>query len=97
MGIKTLPEFIAFGVLFGFFVGTYITMSGPLMAMLTDDFSELGPRMGVAFAFMALGGLVGGPINGALLGDGLMWWRASVVSGASFLILWFLKLQGSDN
>ncbi|THV06304.1 MFS general substrate transporter [Dendrothele bispora CBS 962.96] len=90
MGIKTLPEFVVFGIIFGFFAGSYITMNGPLMALLTDDFSELGARMGVAFAF------IGGPINGALLGDELIWWRASVVSGVSFLIFWFLKLKGSD-
>ncbi|THU99514.1 hypothetical protein K435DRAFT_855605 [Dendrothele bispora CBS 962.96] len=95
MGIKNLPEFIVFGVLFGFFAGTYITMNGPLIAMLTDDFSELGARMEVAFAFMDKSVLMGddseieydfpsgGPINGALLGDELTWWtrKASVISG----------------
>ncbi|THU91031.1 hypothetical protein K435DRAFT_820977 [Dendrothele bispora CBS 962.96] len=59
MGIKTLPEFIVFGVLFGFFAGTYITMNGPLIAMLADDFSKLGAKMGVAFAFMGQSVLMG--------------------------------------
>ncbi|KAK7466077.1 hypothetical protein VKT23_004802 [Stygiomarasmius scandens] len=42
IGIKTLPEFIVFDLLYGFFAGTYISMNGPLIATLTDDISELG-------------------------------------------------------
>ncbi|KAK7466083.1 hypothetical protein VKT23_004808 [Stygiomarasmius scandens] len=99
IGIETLPEFVVFDLLYGFFAGTYISLNGPLMAILADDISELGARMGVAYAFTALGGLIGGPISGALLTDKFLWWRAAVVSGivatigSSFFALMLITLR----
>ncbi|KAJ7923441.1 major facilitator superfamily domain-containing protein [Mycena leptocephala] len=38
-------------------------------------------RMGVTFALMGVGGLVGPPINGALLTGTFIWWRPALFSG----------------
>lgn len=79
--IKTLPGFVAIGVLYGFFSGSALALWGPILALLTPDYSELGVRMGVASAIMALGGLIGSPISGVLLTSNYIWWRGAVFTG----------------
>ncbi|KAF8212659.1 MFS general substrate transporter [Mycena galopus ATCC 62051] len=81
IAIKTIASVVVIGVLYGLAVGVYITLIPPLLAILTDDMGELGLRMGVAFAVMGVGGLVGPPINGALLSSDYVWWRPALFSG----------------
>lgn len=83
--IKTLAGFIAVGVLYGFSSGSALALWGPILALLTPDHSELGVRMGIASAVMALGGLIGSPISGALLTSNYVWWRGAVFTGAMAL------------
>ncbi|KAG2046933.1 hypothetical protein BDR06DRAFT_1014326 [Suillus hirtellus] len=56
------------------------------MTVWTPDLSELGARMGLCFTFTAFGGLLGGPMSGALLGSQHKWWIASLFSGLISLI-----------
>jgi len=42
--------------------------------------------MGICFAFTAFGGLLGGPISGALLGSQYKWWIASLFTGLVSLV-----------
>ncbi|KAJ7263671.1 major facilitator superfamily domain-containing protein [Mycena haematopus] len=81
IAIKTLASVVVVGVLYGLSVGVYITLIPPLLAILTEDMRELGLRMGVAFAVMGVGGLIGPPINGALLAGDFVWWRPALFSG----------------
>ncbi|THV06303.1 MFS general substrate transporter [Dendrothele bispora CBS 962.96] len=81
IGIKTDAAFVIFGIIYGFFAGMFVALLGPILSLLTEDIKELGARMGVAYLFTAIGGLLGGPINGALLTGNLVWWRPAVFSG----------------
>jgi len=67
--------------LYGFFSGAFVSLMGPLMASMAKDVSELGIRMGIAFALSGVAGLIGSPINGALLGVRYQWWRSVTFSG----------------
>ncbi|KAI0666568.1 MFS general substrate transporter [Trametes maxima] len=81
IGLSSVGSVVAIGIIYGFFAGTYIAMLAPLLAHLTDNMSELGARMGIALAFSGIGTLIGTPIDGAILTDDYIWWRAAVFSG----------------
>ncbi|KAF7362888.1 MFS general substrate transporter [Mycena venus] len=81
IALRTIASVVVIGVLYGLCVGVYITLIPPLLAILTEDMGELGLRMGLAFAVMGLGGLIGPPINGALLTGHYVWWRPALFSG----------------
>ncbi|KAJ7097047.1 MFS general substrate transporter [Mycena belliarum] len=86
IALKSVASVVVFGVLYGFSAGVYVTMTAPLLAALTDDMQELGLRMGVAFAIVGMGGLIGPPINGALLTREFIWWRPALFSGMMALV-----------
>ncbi|KAK7052549.1 MFS general substrate transporter [Favolaschia claudopus] len=81
IAMHDLPSVVSIGVLYGFFAGGVATLMGPLFTVLTDDMTELGTRMGAAFAFSGVGILLGPPIDGVLLTDHFVWWRPAVFSG----------------
>ncbi|KAJ7779787.1 major facilitator superfamily domain-containing protein [Mycena metata] len=81
IALKTIASVVVIGVLYGFFAGVFITLMAPLLAVLTTDMGELGLRMGVGFGVAGIGGLVGPPINGALLTSTYIWWRPALFSG----------------
>ncbi|OBZ66095.1 Riboflavin transporter MCH5 [Grifola frondosa] len=81
IGLGSLASVVVIGVIYGFFSGTYVALLPPLMAVLTDDLSELGARMGIAFTFSAVSSLVSTPIDGALLTSRFIWWRPALFSG----------------
>ncbi|KAI0320324.1 putative MFS monocarboxylate transporter [Amylostereum chailletii] len=56
-----------FAVLYGFFVGTFVSLAAPAVASLTDDLRVVGTRLGMSFACAGVGILVGNPIAGALI------------------------------
>ncbi|KXN82266.1 hypothetical protein AN958_02787 [Leucoagaricus sp. SymC.cos] len=66
------------GVIYGLSFGTLISVLPALVGLLTDDPSELGLRLGIAYAF------AGPPIMGALL-NGYHWWKTSVFSAMVLL------------
>ncbi|KAG8221106.1 MFS general substrate transporter [Butyriboletus roseoflavus] len=81
IGVHTVTGVVVFGVLYGYFAGIFLALWTPVMTLLTPDLSELGVRMGIACAAMAIGGLVGPPISGALLTPAYIWWRGAVFNG----------------
>ncbi|KAJ7277950.1 major facilitator superfamily domain-containing protein [Mycena rebaudengoi] len=86
IGIGNIASVVVIGVLYGFCAGAFVTLVAPLMAILTEDLGELGLRMGISFAFLGIGGLVGPPINGALLTGNFSWWRPALFSGIMALV-----------
>ncbi|KAJ7852382.1 MFS general substrate transporter [Mycena olivaceomarginata] len=86
IALKTIASVVVLGVCYGLCVGVYITLIPPLLAILTEDIGELGLRMGVAFAVMGVGGLIGPPINGALLTGHFVWWRPALFSGLAAFV-----------
>ncbi|KAJ7024650.1 major facilitator superfamily domain-containing protein [Mycena alexandri] len=81
IALKTIASVVIIGILYGFCAGVFITLMAPLLAVLTADMGELGLRMGVGFGVAGIGGLVGPPINGALLTPNYIWWRPALFSG----------------
>ncbi|KAF7368731.1 MFS general substrate transporter [Mycena venus] len=59
IAMHDMASVVSIGVLYGFFAGGVATLMGPLFTVLTDDMSELGTRMGAAFAFSGVGILLG--------------------------------------
>lgn len=57
---------IAYGVVFGFTSGGYVSIGAPCIAQISD-IREIGTRTGTAYLLQALGGLLGSPIAGALV------------------------------
>ncbi|KAJ7167985.1 MFS general substrate transporter [Mycena filopes] len=86
IGLSSVASVGVLAVLYGYSAGVFITLMPPLVAILTDDLAELGLRMGVSFAIEGIGGLIGPPINGALLTSSFLWWRPALFSGVMGLV-----------
>ncbi|KAF8205980.1 major facilitator superfamily domain-containing protein [Mycena galopus ATCC 62051] len=86
IAIHNVASVVTIGIIYGFFAGGIVTLIGPLLAVLTDDMSELGARMGISFAFSGLGILIGPPIDGLLLTSDFIWWRPAVFSGVMAVV-----------
>ncbi|TFK38657.1 MFS general substrate transporter [Crucibulum laeve] len=93
IALKTVASVVLLAVIYGFFSGIFITLMAPLIAILTEDVTELGVRMGISFAFCGVGALIGPPINGALLTGQFIWWKPALFSGM-FALLGFLCFVG---
>ncbi|EJU01044.1 MFS general substrate transporter [Dacryopinax primogenitus] len=87
LGIKNVGGLVIVCILYGFWSGAYVSLVGPMYASMADSLSEIGLRMGLAFAFLGFSALIGTPIDGALLGDGpdYTWWKAILFSGVTML------------
>ncbi|KFA70780.1 hypothetical protein S40288_09367 [Stachybotrys chartarum IBT 40288] len=95
--VDNLAGEVIMAILFGFFSGVFIALPAVVYIMLTVDKSRLGTRIGMGFATLGLGTLIGGPGAGAILqqtGDGHNWvgtWVFGGVtlfaSGICFLVL----------
>ncbi|KAK7050715.1 MFS general substrate transporter [Favolaschia claudopus] len=83
IALKTVASVVTIGVLYGYSV---VTMMAPLLTVLTDDMGELGLRMGLGFSVVGIAGLIGPPINGALLTSRYIWWRPALFSGIMALV-----------
>ncbi|KAI0079018.1 MFS general substrate transporter [Panus rudis PR-1116 ss-1] len=94
IGVKTVGSTVAFSIIFGFFGGGLVTLLAPVYASLARDFSEIGARMGFAYTFLGLGGLVGTPVSGALLGSKEIWWKPAVWAGTCVAVGSTLMLLG---
>ncbi|KAJ7642393.1 major facilitator superfamily domain-containing protein [Mycena polygramma] len=81
IALKTVASVVVIAIIYGYSAGIFVTLMAPLLTVLTDDLGELGLRMGVGFGFVGIGGLVGPPINGALLSSDFVWWRPTLFSG----------------
>ncbi|KAJ7813776.1 major facilitator superfamily domain-containing protein [Mycena olivaceomarginata] len=86
IALKSIASVVIIGVLYGYTAGIFVSLMAPLLTTLTDNIGELGLRMGVGFAIVGLGGLVGPPINGALLTGHFIWWRPALFSGLMALV-----------
>ncbi|KAG1840764.1 major facilitator superfamily domain-containing protein [Suillus tomentosus] len=86
IALSDMASVVVLGLAYGYFSGVFIALIVPLVVVLTPDLSELGARMGICFAFTAFGGLLGGPISGALLGSQYKWWIASLFTGLVSLV-----------
>ncbi|OJA21116.1 hypothetical protein AZE42_11382 [Rhizopogon vesiculosus] len=95
IALRTLASVVAIGILYGYSAGIFQALWAPVLAVLSPDPSDLGTRMGISYAFMALGGLIGPPISGALLTADYIWWRGAIFNGimAAIGCLCFIAMQ----
>ncbi|KAJ6473363.1 MFS general substrate transporter [Mycena vitilis] len=81
IALKSIASVVIIAIIYGYSAGISVTLMAPLFTVLTEDLGELGLRMGIGFGFVGIGGLIGPPINGALLGADFVWWRPALFSG----------------
>lgn len=78
---------IAFGILYGFFSGGFISLITPAAASFSRDLNEIGTRIGITSFVIAFALLTGNPIAGALVQvhGSYVWYRPLVF--ASVVVL----------
>ncbi|KAJ3476613.1 hypothetical protein NLI96_g11042 [Meripilus lineatus] len=92
-GVKNAGGTVVIAVIYGFFSGAWLAVSAPTAASMAKDPSEVGVRMGLAFAIAAFGALIGAPIDGKLLGEAPFDWSSTflfsgvIVLGGSAVLL----------
>ncbi|KAJ3969292.1 MFS general substrate transporter [Lentinula raphanica] len=86
IGLSSVTSVVFIAMFYGLFAGSYVGLINPLLASLSRSSSEIGLRMGIAFFFSGIGGLIGTPIGGALLTEKFIWWQAALFSGTMALI-----------
>jgi MFS family permease len=67
IAIDDVAGLAIFGVLYGFFSGTFVSLPPSTVASLSPDLKQVGTRMGMSFSFAGLGLLIGNPIAGAII------------------------------
>lgn len=67
ISVSSAATTVVFCLFYGAASGTYVSIQGPTVTMLTKTPEELGGRMGLAFLFNSIGILIGTPIAGALI------------------------------
>lgn len=84
-GVTGVNSMVAFAIVFGFFSGGLLALTGPYIAMVSKDASEVGARFGIAYVVVAVGAFIGQPINGALLGNGdsFPWYKPIIFSAVT--------------
>ncbi|TKY87445.1 hypothetical protein EX895_004123 [Sporisorium graminicola] len=80
LSVNSVAKLVLFCVFYGAFSGSYVSLQGPTVAMLTTDKSRLGSRMGTFCIFAAIGILVGNPVAGAIIDvDNGIFWPAQIL------------------
>ncbi|KAI9875953.1 MAG: hypothetical protein M1830_007685 [Pleopsidium flavum] len=85
LAIKNTPGVIAFSALYGFVSGPFVSLPIPVIASVSPDKSMLGTRLGMSFAFIGFGVLIGEPVAGAILGSSQNWVGVIIWCGVMLL------------
>lgn len=85
LAVKHEAAIIVIAVLGGFFSGVFIALPPVCFVALTKDKSKIGTRIGMGFAMIGLGVLIGGPGGGGVLGsaDPLNWTGLWIFGGVT--------------
>ncbi|KAK5156807.1 hypothetical protein LTR04_005574 [Oleoguttula sp. CCFEE 6159] len=88
--IKTVGPLIVFCILYGFFSGSFVSLPPTIFVHLSPNRGHIGTRMGMGFAIISIGLLIGTPICGQVLahaGFTYVWvfGGAMTVVGGSFI------------
>ena len=84
IAIRDSTSLVVYGIFYGFFSGTFVSLPGPIVVGLSLDLPELiGTRLGMSMGCAGIGLLVGNPIAGAILDKhgwvGLQTWAGSLI------------------
>ncbi|KAJ5947533.1 MFS general substrate transporter [Penicillium verhagenii] len=85
IGISNTPGLIVFVVLYGVFIGTYMTLPFSAVIKLSPHLGVTGVRMGMLCVICSFGVLVGAPVGGAVLHKG--GWVGLQSFGGAMLII----------
>ncbi|KXN90577.1 Riboflavin transporter MCH5 [Leucoagaricus sp. SymC.cos] len=80
LGVHSPATLVVVSCLYGIFSGAWLAVSVSGLVSLASSPSEVGVRVGIANAFMSLGLLASGPLQGALLSSQFHWIRPNVFS-----------------
>lgn len=64
--VKNAAGVLVFMIIFGFSSGAFISLCPPVIAQISK-ISEIGTRVGTAYAVMSFGALIGSPVGGAIV------------------------------
>ncbi|KAL4892315.1 major facilitator superfamily domain-containing protein [Aspergillus ambiguus] len=83
INLSSLAGIIIIALFYGFFSGAFVSLPPTCFVKLSPDRGLIGTRMGMGYAVMAIGNLIGTPSAGSILGDrgfNAMWVFGGVMS-----------------
>ncbi|KAF9884238.1 hypothetical protein FE257_001970 [Aspergillus nanangensis] len=83
INISSLAGVIILALLYGFFTGAFVSLPPTCFVRLSPQRSLIGTRMGMGYAVMTVGNLIGSPVAGVILqknGFNSMWTFGGVLS-----------------
>ena len=86
IGIKSSSGLVVFCVLYGFFVGSFVSLPGITIVSLSPNLRQIGIQLGMALTISGCGLLVGEPIAGAILRSSGGWTGLQVWCGVLLAI-----------
>ena len=90
IGTNSLAGIIIISLLYGFFSGAFVSLPPACFVLLSPNRGIIGTRMGMGFAIIAIGGLIGTPVGGAILGSSSwvgLWAYAGATAVAGGLLM----------
>ncbi|KAJ5747706.1 MFS general substrate transporter [Penicillium nucicola] len=90
VNLSGLAGMVVVSLLYGFFSGAFVSLPPTCFVHLSPDRSLIGTRMGMGYAVMTIGNLIGTPVAGAILqneGFNSMWIFGGVLSIAGGLTM----------
>lgn len=94
LSITAVPSFVVFLIFYGFFSGAFVSLPPPVLIALSPNRALMGTHMGMAFAGVACGVLVGTPIAGAILkryGYDAIWIYGGVFTCAGAFVMFVAR------
>ncbi|OJJ50115.1 hypothetical protein ASPZODRAFT_89959 [Penicilliopsis zonata CBS 506.65] len=82
---KSNASILAFGALYGLFSGGIVSLMSPCIAQVTPDPRNMGTYLGMGMTIVAVAGLTGSPITGALIENSGSYTSAAVFCGVVVL------------
>ncbi|KZF18992.1 MFS general substrate transporter [Xylona heveae TC161] len=90
VNLSSLAGIVVISLLYGFFSGAFVSLPPTCFVRLSPDRSHVGTRMGMGYAVMTVGNLIGTPVAGTILqnqGFNTMWIFGGIMSIAGGLTM----------
>jgi predicted MFS family arabinose efflux permease len=90
IGTHSVAAIVVISILYGFFSGTFVSLPPACFVLLSPNRGLIGTRMGMGFAIISIGGLIGTPIAGVVLnahGWVAVWAYAGATASAGSLLM----------